>query len=497
MVARHFGKLAVLVSALLAGCPSPAEGPDTAERPAPFEVGGQVGLVQPGQQSLLLVRNAGGKAALRRLPAKVAGLPMYADADHQRQLWLDAASRKVMTTTGSKLDQLTLPAAFTGLRLASDGNMAVAFHAAGVAAVDGLVNTDDVALLDLAGGTVRAATVADLAQAPQSAVVSGSIAAADGEHRLVLLLGASKLGIADFGPASVRTQVVPLSADPQVVVTPQQVEVVAGIAGVSLFVRASGLADVLHLQLDLNQTALQVALDQVAAGQQPIQLQVVSVTEGQRVLTVGASRQQLAWLDPQTGTGQQLALTAGVSELVAATSPAGTPLAIGWLPGSRAVTVVDLANLTKKKGKAIAVLSLDAGVQSVQVEAGKLIARHAVAAPALTVVDLATQKRSTFATKAPASAMRLVGSQLWLLMPSGGDALLAKVALDDLRGEVLALGEPASALLRLGDNGVAVAGSGGSGGWWLAGFPSGDLQGSDRWVLDGYAWQGLLDAEVQ
>lgn len=497
MIARQFGKMAVVASALLLGCPSPAEGPDTAQRPAPFEVGGQVGLVQPAQKTLLVVRDDGGQAALRRLPAAVADLPMHTAVDQHRQVWLSSVGRKVLTTTGSKFDQLALPAAFTGLQLAADGDVAVAYHAAGVAAVDGLVNTDDVALLDLMAGTVRAATLADLAQAPQSAVVSAPIAAADGEHRLVLLLGASKLGIADFGPAAVRTQVVPLSADPKVTVAPQQVVVQSGPEGVSLFVRANGLADVLHLQLDLNQTALQVALDQIAAGQQPVQMQVVDVPEGRRVLTVGSSRQQLAWLDPETGTGQQLALSAGVGELMAATSPTGTPLAIGWMAGSRAVTVVDLPNLTKKKGKAVSVLTLDAPLQSVQVEAGKLIARHPVAAPALTVVDLATQKRSTFATKAPASAMRLVAGQLWLLMPDGADSLLAKVALADLRGEVLALGEPASALLRLGDSGVAVAGSGGSGGWWLAAFPSGDLLGKDRWVLDGYAWQGLLDAEVQ
>lgn len=488
------GALAALLG--LAGCPSPAEGPETSYRPAPFEVAGRIALPQPASGTMVVVA-AAGESTLRRLAAPVSDLPMYTATANARQLWLDAAQRKAYATTGDKLDVFPLPAAFTGLQLAASGDVAVAYHVAGVPAHDGLVNTDDVALLELNTGLVRAATVADLAQAPQGAVVSPAVPAGDGEHRLVVLLASSKLGIADFGPNGVRTQVVPLSANPQAIVTPQQIEVVATPSGASLFVRAIGLADVLHLQLDLNQTNLQVALDQIAAGQQPAQLLVSDLSEGLRVLTIGSSRHQLAWLDPQTGSGQQLALTAGVGTLQTATSAAGAPLAIGWLANSNAVTVIDLANLTKKKGKAVTVLSLDAGVQSVLVQDGKLIARHALATPALTVIDLATQKRSTFATKTPPSAMRLVGSALWLLMPDGGDALLAKVQLADLRGEVLALGEPASALLRLGDGGIAVGGSDGNGGWWLAGLPSGELHGKDRWVLDGYNWAGLLDAEVK
>lgn len=483
--------------ALLAGCPTPPDGTATEQRPQPLEVAGKVALYQPEAKRLFALQDKNGSAELRSLSARLDGLPMREAADRSRLVWLDARNRQAVATNGSTLQKLPLGAAFTGLRLTADGQFAVTLHQEGEAAVDGLVNTDDIALVDLVKATVQTATVADLAASPFDAVVSGPLQAADGEHRLVVLLAQSKLGLADFGPAGVRTQVVPLTADPKSPVRPQQVEVRAVAGGASLYVTAQGLADVLHLQLDLNQTTLQVALDQIAAGQQPIAMQVAEVAEGTRILTVGSSRQQLSWLDPQTGTGMQLALQAGVGQLQLAAGPSGLPLAVGSLAGSNSVVVMDLPNLTKKKGKALTVLALDAPVREVQVLAGKLIVQHTGATPALTVVDLATFKRSTFASKAVPLAMRLAGDFVWLLIPDGQETLLARVALADLRGEVLTLGEPATALLRLGAAGMAVAGQGGSGGWWVAAFPSGNLTGKDRWVVDGYAWQGLLDAEVK
>lgn len=204
-----------------------------------------------------------------------------------------------------------LPAAFDRLAVSDDDKLAVAYHGSSKSATDVFRNPNEVALFDLTrdGGaqnpTLR--TIRSFGSAPLGVAFSPAMAipAPGGtKHTLAVVLADGYLTFLDMGHMDRREITVPLAKpDSAVVVQPQ--EVLFSAATGTVFVRASGSADVYALGLTAKQPAgsgdndYLPVINQPSAGKMVQDMVLFSDGGKDMILTANAS-QDLALIDAAT-----------------------------------------------------------------------------------------------------------------------------------------------------------------------------------------------------
>lgn len=492
--------LAALGAALtLAGCPQVPDAPKD-ELVAPVELAGAIAVRSPGLGQVHLLTQGKGGVEVAHLPYSGKPTATVVAPDRSRVLWLDVAKRTLAACDGKTLQSFALPSEFSGVRPSDDAAAAVLFHPAGSSVGTSIVNSDEVALVDLktAAGkdNPRVATVPGLTRPPLTARVAPPITAGDGVHRLVWMEAQGRLGIADFGPNKVRTAVVPLAADPQALMQPIRTVVQVSPGAADLYLLVDALNDVVHVRIDVSGAELQISLDQIAAGADPGDLHLFTAAEGLRVLVANVQAKSLSVLDPATGSGFELPIGAPVSRFEPLAAADGKQRVLAWWPqgGMAKLWIVDLDDLAKKKGKAIRPIALDQALYGVQPLGGQVVLEHNSALYGASLLDAVTGKITQFSGAGKVIQVRTLGAvgsaSAWLLGTSGSQTRLSRIALSDQHGASVNLDAKAERLMPLGD-GVALMGQG-LAGWWLAFFAKGELDaGKATWHegfgLDGWA----------
>lgn len=422
--------------------------------------------------------------------------------DGKQVLWLNHALEKgkrrlaVLGPTGDAVTTL-LPAAFSGLTIAEDSHAVVAFHAAS-AAQGGLVIAAELALVDLTASPLapRSTVIAGLATAPLNAHLSLPVTAADGVHRVAWIDAVSALGIADFGPAGTRTLVVPLaaagsSAAPTATLVPTRTVARVEGAQLHLYLVANGSNDAVHVTLDLSQPQLAASLDQVASGPSPVDLAVIDAGAGLRLLTVHNGANQLAYLNPATGTGTTLTLTSASHHIEKYTGADGKLHALLWGENNPLLQRVDLEDIEKKKGKAIHDLSTPQGI--VQVTAvGSQFLLHRNSAE-LSVYDADQDRLTALTGTGQVKSVLTVGTTILVLGRVNVGMQLARIDVNKLSAESLDLQFPAQSVHVWGANGIALWSPGDGSGALLV-FPDGALDLDSAHLAEGFGLAGSLNA---
>lgn len=489
---RPWPLLAATCTLLAIGCTDPDP---TLYQPldvrAPVEVGGALLFVNPSRARIDVVAADGPRTKHTHLAYDGVPTAQLATPDGKRLILLDPAQRSVAVASASAVQVSPLPSPFSALAVSEDGAAGAAWHAAS-ANTTALVNPAEIALLDVAGSAApRVATVTGLSRQPVAVHVSPPVEVPGGAHRLVWLDAPAMVGLADFGPTGVRTVVVPLSASqaPSNIV-PRNAIVRVVASTLHLYLVADGLGDVLHLTIDLGAPQLAVSIDQIAAGQSPVDLHVFQqASGGLRVLTVNAGSQDLALLDPATGTGFTLDLGMAAAHIVPFAGPDGLPRAALWSAGYNSLWIADLNDLTKKRGKAVHRVQTDQTIYGLHVAGNRLLLVHGSAQAGLSLYDAGTGQLTSFKGTGQVKAVRVTGERAWVLGEVDGTARLARIDLADLHGNSLTLNQKPVGLHVLG-SGVAVSGAG-LGAWWLAAFPTGDLDATKATFLEGFAFENL------
>lgn len=490
--------LAALGAALLlTGCPQVPDAPSDSVVD-PVELAGAIAVRSPGLGQVHLLSQGKSGVDVVHLPYSGKPTATVVAPDRSRVLWLDVAKRSLAACDGKTLQSYALPSEFSGVRASDDAAAAVLFHPAGSAAGTSIVNSDEVALVDLKapGGkdNPRVATVTGLTRAPLTARVAPPISAADGVHRLVWMEAQGRLGIVDFGPTQVRTAVVPLAADPQALMQPIRTVVQVAPGAADLYLLVDALNDVVHVRIDVSGAALQISLDQIAAGADPGDLHLYSAAEGLRVLVANVQAKSLSVLDPATGSGFELPIAAPVSRFEPVAAADGKQRVLAWwhVGGLAKLWIIDLDDLAKKKGKAIRPVALDLPLYGVQPVGGQVVLELKSSQYGAALLDVLTGKVTQFSGAGKVSQVRTLGAagsaSAWLLGSSGGQTRLSRIALSDQHAASLNLDVDGQRLLPLGD-GVALMGRS-LAGWWLAFFAKGELNAANASWLEGFGLDG-------
>ena len=491
--------LAALVA--LTGCPAV---PDTQQSDlvAPVELSSAILLRSPAGKRIDVLTQSGSGIAVTQLPYDGKPDVTQLTPDGKRVLWLDAAKRKLTACDGKATVGYALPSEFAAVRAGDDSGSAVLFHPAGGTAASSIVNSDEVALVDLTAaasktGNPRVATVSGLTRAPVTARVAPPIAAGDGKHHLVWMEAQGRIGLADFGPTKVRTAVVPLAADLQALMLPIRTVVRVSPGAADLYLLVDALNDVVHVRVDLAGAEMAISLDHIAAGADPADLHLYDAKEGLRVLVANLQAQSLSVLDPATGSGQEIPIGGPVSRFVPVTAADGKARVLAWwhLGGANKLWIVELDDLAKKKGKAIRPIQLDQPVLGLQPVGGQVVLEHKSSQYGASLLDVVTGKITQFSGAGSVKQVRTLGSvgsaSVWIVGTSGLQTRLSRIALSDQHGASLNMEVSGDLLLPLGD-GVALLGPG-LAGWWVAFFPKGELDKTKASWLEGFGlanWAG-------
>lgn len=490
--------LAAMLTGTLGGCvdrdPSYEDPLDTANL---LEVGQKLLVLNPARQRVEVIAANGTDVQTSSFGLKSRPEVVLTSADGSRVVLLDVERRELALLTVDGVKTWPLQAEFTGLALSDDGSQAVLYHSASGQAVSSIVSTDQIALVDLAAApstaNPRLATLAGLSRAPVAAHIGPEVKIGAIAHRLVWVEVQNALGVADFSQGEVRTTMVPLAADPTANIRPARTVARIATGGTDLYVIANGLDDVIHVRIDQSAQDLGVSLDQIASGSGPADLHVFETKEGLRVFTVNAGSRDVALLDPATGTNLAIPLQYIVNRIVPYLGQDGLQHAL-LLRGDATVFtayVVDLDDLAKRKGKALHLVTFDHGIGQV-VQAGPRFFVRPVNVAGLTVLDPDTRNKTAFNGAGVVTDLRVSGDAVFVLGKVDGQSRLSRIDAATLQGSSLTLGHVATRLTRLGQDGIAVAGTGVAG-WWIAAFPTGVLdQASGRWV-EGFALQGVSE----
>ena len=483
--------------ALATGCPTAPSSPISAHGP-PLEVAGTVVLANaPAKRfDVIAVDSKGTK--LSQLPYTATADVWRETRDDSRALLLDTAHRTLTTTDGKTAQVFALPAEFGDVAGSEDGTAAVLWHPSSGAAPPSIINTDEVALVALLAKPGKdnpvVATLSGLGRSPLRARATATLQAADGAHRLLWVEAAGRLGLADLGPAGkVRTKIVPLAADPQSQIAPIRTEVRTTPTTVDLYLLAAALNDVVHVHIELAGAELVATVDQVAAGAMPVDLHLFDTKDGLRILTANYSGKSLALLDPATGSGLEIPLNNRVSKFVPVTGADGKARLLAWDDKAQTAYtyLVDVGDLTKKKGKALREVTFNASLHAAQAAAGFIVAELNGGQTSAALLAVDTGKITEF--QGAGTLAGPTSGALWLLGNSNFQARLSRVDLATLHGDTLVLGDvTADALVRLGDSGVAVLGPG-LAGYWVAAFPTGALKADTGQWLEGFGLTGLAE----
>ncbi|MBM4342546.1 MAG: hypothetical protein FJ100_04120 [Deltaproteobacteria bacterium] len=246
----------LVLGTMLAGCPTP---PPVAEsvHSQPLAVTAGIVLANADGKRLDILAAHGAELVVRHLDHPRADADRLITADGKRAVLLDKTGRVLTVTDAVTIKTIALPTEFAGLASSDDGLAVALWHPQQGSLGTTLVNSDEVALVDLdkpAGkGNPVLATLPSLGKAPLRARVTAPVDAADGKHRILWAETQGRVGIADFTPAgTVRGLTVPLSAQTQSAITPSRAVVRASAGKVDLYLIASGLNDVVHIAIDLN-----------------------------------------------------------------------------------------------------------------------------------------------------------------------------------------------------------------------------------------------------
>lgn len=485
----------------LTGCPEVPE-PQQSDLIAPVELSGAILLRSPSAKRINVLKQSATGLAVTQLNYDGNPGVTQLTPDGNRVLWLDAAKRILTSCDGKATVPYSLPSEFAAVRAGDDSGSAVLFHPAGGTAASSIVNSDEVALVDLTAaasktGNPRVATVSGLTRAPVAARVAPPIAAGDGKHHLVWMEAQGRIGLADFGPTKVRTAVVPLAADLQALMLPIRTVVRVSPGAADLYLLVDALNDVVHVRVDLSGAEMAISLDQIAAGADPADLHLYDSKEGLRVLVANLQAQSLSVLDPATGSGQEIPIGGPVSRFVPVTAADGKARVLAWwhLGGVNKLWIVELDDLAKKKGKAIRPIQLDQAVWGLQPVGGQVVLEHKSNTYGASLLEVVTGKITQFSGAGAVRQVRTLGAvgsaSVWIVGTSGTQTRLSRIALADQHGASLNMDVDGEKLLPLGD-GVALLGQG-LAGWWVAFFPKGELDKSKASWLEGFSltnWTG-------
>ncbi len=458
---------------------------------APVEVGGSLLLLDTTRERIDVVGSTGHAPTLSHLAFAGQPTQQVRTADGARLLWLDTPARKVSVATPTWVRSQPLGSPFSGLQLSDDGAYAVAWHTP-QASADALVNPAEVALLDAQGlAPPRAATITGLARQALAAHVSPPVDLPGGQHRLVWVDAPSMMGLADFGPTGVRTAVVQLTASAATTdVTPRASVARVQPNGIDLYVVAQGTGDVLHLRIGLSTDQIDVSIDQIAAGTAPVDLHVYEQKSGGlRVLTANAGSHDVALLDPTTGTGFTVALDIAPAKILPFTDGTHNWAAI-WAPGYSSLSIADLDQLAKKKGKALSLVTTEQPIRGIVPAGARLLLLHDSATAGLSIYDAGTTQLTSFKGTGQVVDLRVVAGNAYLLGSTNGQSRISRISLSDLHGSSLTMAESGAGLHTFGTSGIAISGQG-LGGWWLATFPDGTLDASKANFLEGFTLSGI------
>ncbi len=491
----------------LAGCPDPPNY-GAFNHAAPLAISAGVVLANSGAKKLDVLGAASAEVTVRHLEHPHADSQRIVTADGKRAVMLDSTGRVLTVTDGVATKPIALPTEFAGLASSDDGLVVALWHPQQGSLGTTLVNSDEVALVDLdkppGKGNPTLATLPSLGKAPLRARVTVPVDAADGKHRILWAETQGRIGIADFTPAgTVRTLTIPLSAQTQSAIAPVRTLVRAAAGKVDLYLVASGLNDVVHIAIDLSGAQLAATLDQVAAGANPVDLHLFDPKEGLRALTANFGSKALGLLDPSTGTGLEIPLAVPLSRFVPVLGNDGKQRLFGWYAGAGVAAgyVVDLDDLPKKKGKALRRLDFSAGVSHVTVAGHLLLVQLASGAAPLALVNPQTGNVTEFQGTGKilgvlATASAGVPTAYVLGQPTSG-LRLSRIDLSTLAGVTANVDlSGAHTLVPLGATGVAVLGGGGNWGAWVLAAPQGDLETAKLRFLEGFALDDLLQAEA-
>lgn len=424
--------------------------------------------------------------------------------DGNRLILLDSTHRKVTTfTPPAAPSDAALPASFSGLATSADSQAVVLYHDPAIAGNSSLVNTAEVALLDLSAQppTLHVANIAGMPQTPQQAFVSPPVMLGATAHRIVWLHAASTVGVADFGAdGKVRTVVVPLTPpDGKAVLHPHHAAARVAGGSLHLYLIASGSNDAVHLTIDLTGGDLSASLDQIASGADPADLQVVDAKAGLRVLTVNQSAQTVALLDPSTGTGTYVDLDFAANHILPYTGADSKAHALLYGNGASAIYTVDIDDMLKKKGKALHKFIVNQPVIGVASAPPFFLLQHASTSTGLEMFDPNLGKLTAFAGAGAILQWLLSGDSIYILGsvvgPGGVGHVgrLSRIDLKDSHGSSVDLSRAAESLWRLDGDKIAVLAAEGVGGWWTAVFDNGAVDANKPHVIEGL----FLDGEMQ
>lgn len=495
--------LAGVVAVLATGCPQvPDDVPGAAI--APVELTAGVVFRNPARHRLEVLQATKPSATLKSLDYRGAPDWQVVTADGARVLWLESAARKLTASDGLTVQNYPLAAEFGAALPSDDGHVAALIHPEGGSAASSLVNTDEVALVDLDkpaaanNGNPKVATISGLGRAPLRARVAPPITAADGVHRLMWVEARGRVGLCDFGPSgAVRTAVVPLAANPQSQIAPIRSLVLVGAGRADIYLLADALNDVMHIAVNLGPTALDVSLDQIAAGADPLDLYVYESKGALRVLVANNVAASLSILDPATGSGIEIPLQSAVSRLRMIPAADGKQRVVAWAADQLHADayIVDLDDLDKKKGKAVRRVLFDQSVVDLLPVAGKVLVRHTGSAVGLSLLDVISGTSTQFAGTGNLTALRVVetpgGAAAWLLGSASAGARLSRIDLTTLHGDSVTFNAAGQGLFRVGSSVMAYGW--GLGGWWAAVFPDGPVDAKKASWFEGFTLQGWLD----
>lgn len=501
-LAARASRLAVLALAMasLTGCPVVPD-PQQSDATAPIELSGAILLRNPAAKRIDVLKQSGNGLAVTQLTYDGKPTVTQVTADGSKALWLDPAKRNLASCDGKAAVVYALPSEFAAVRAGDDSASAVLFHPSGGTSATSIVNSDEVALVDLTAAPTksnpRVATVSGLTRAPVTARVAPPITAGDGKHHLVWMEAQGRIGIADFGPTKVRTAVVPLAADLQALMLPIRTVVRVSPGAADLYLLVDALNDVVHVRIDLAGAELAISLDQIAAGADPADLHLYDAKEGLRVLVANLQAKSLSVLDPATGSGQEIPIGGPVSRFVPVTAADGKARVLAWWHsgGQNRLWIVELDDLAKKKGKAIRPIQLDLAVMGIQPVGGQVVLEHQSSLYGASLLDVVTGKITQFSGAGKVKQVRTLGAvgsaSVWIVGTSGNDTRVSRIALSDQHGASLNIAVNGDKLLPIGD-GVALLGQG-LAGWWVAFFPKGELDKSKASWLEGFGltnWTG-------
>lgn len=468
----------------------------------PFEAGGRV-LFPDRTLDRLTVFEVSQDELLRSTIAYPDDAPnVRALPDGKRLLLTDFEDRKIVVLTiadGTRVEY-PLSSTFGALALSDDGDAALLYHPSGTSVSGEMVNTSEIAIVDLSaapgGANPTVATVLGLSRAPTRAVAGPIVQAADGAHRLAWLEAVSSIGLVDVSPAAVRTAVVPLVPAGSMDSIVPHAHAFRSLPGIlDLYLLATGSSDVVHLSVDVTGATLAVSLDQILSGAQPAALHVFEAADGPRVLTVNAASYDLALLDPGTGSGTYVGLEVPATLIRPYTAADGGRSALLWSPGQYTFLVADLDAIPAKKGKAVDPVLANAPISSVQpIDDGRLFLILTASSEApVQVWESATGRMTAFGGMGIPAAVRLSndGTAAFFLGTSSTGTVLSRLGLADLRASSLHLSIAPSGLVPIGSSGVAAVGEG-YGGPSLLAFPAGVLDADGARFDEGFAFAGLM-----